>query len=144
MAFRDQAAVLDQAPTLVGMVGQHLASPPDEPGRGLVAGGGEQVDVAQQLVTRQPAACALRVLELRLEQLGHQIIGGMLHPPVDVLRERLALVASRCLEIHVGHGAILEPQALVDAVPEHLLVLLRDAKEHADSSASASARRGRG
>ena len=38
----DERAVLHELAPLVGMLGEHLARPPDEPGRGLVAGAGEQ------------------------------------------------------------------------------------------------------
>ncbi len=44
---RHEAAVLDHLVALVGVLGEHLARPADEPGRGLVAGRGEQVDVVQ-------------------------------------------------------------------------------------------------
>ncbi len=40
---RDQRAVLDELAALVGVVGEHLAGPADEPGGGLVAGAGDDV-----------------------------------------------------------------------------------------------------
>ena len=74
---------------------------------------------------------ALDVGVLGLEHLGHQVVGGVLGPPVDVLLEHLRL-RLRVVHAEVGHLAGVEPQALVDAVAERLLVLLGDAEQHAD------------
>ena len=42
MAFGTRLAVLDQLLALVGVLGEHLAGPADQPGGGLVAGGGDR------------------------------------------------------------------------------------------------------
>ncbi len=70
------------------MLGEHLAGPPDEPRGGLIAGRGDQVDVVDHLFSREAAARPRLVLELGLQQLGHEVVGGVLGPPVDVVRER--------------------------------------------------------
>ena len=47
---RDSDAVVDQLAALVGVLGEHLAGPADQPGRGLVAGAGDHGDVGEELV----------------------------------------------------------------------------------------------
>ena len=46
MRLGDQRAVLDDLAPLVGVLGEDLAGPADQPGGGLVAGRGEEVDVS--------------------------------------------------------------------------------------------------
>ena len=70
------------------------------------------------------------VLELGVEQLGHQVVGGVLGAPGDVVGEHLELSGAVVLGL-VRH-AVVEAQALVEAVPDRLLVLLGDAEQHAD------------
>jgi hypothetical protein len=133
--LRHQAAVLDQLAALIGVVGEDLAGPADQAGGGLVAGGGDEVDVVEDLVPREAPGLARLVLELGLEQLGHQVVGGVLGPPVQVVGEELRLLAAlEHLGVDVGHLAVVEPQPLVDAVPQGLLVGLGDAEEHADGA----------
>ena len=55
MALGMSDAVLDQLAALVGVVGEHLAGPADEPGGGLVAGAGHDVDVGEHLVAASGA-----------------------------------------------------------------------------------------
>src|SRR5438552_771641 len=75
------------------------------------------------------------VFELGLEQLGHQVVGGMLGPPVDVLLECAGSdVDPREPLAGVRHGACFEPQALVDAISDGFLVLFGDAEKHADGA----------
>ena len=45
---RDERRVLDQLAPLVGVLGEHLARPADQPGGGLVAGAGDDGDVGQR------------------------------------------------------------------------------------------------
>ena len=117
------------------MLGQHLARPSDEPGGGLVAGGGDQVDVAQDLLAGQSALGAVHILELGLEELGHQVVGRMGGPPVDVLGEPLGGAHAVAVGlVEVGHVAIAQAQALVDPVPDGLLVGLGYAQQHADGA----------
>ena len=73
------------------MFGQDLPRPADEPGRGLVAGTRDHEDVGEHLVAGQPARRPVLVLELGVEQFGHEVVGGVPGPPVDVLAEHLAV-----------------------------------------------------
>jgi hypothetical protein len=69
------------------------------------------------------------VLELRVQQLGHEVVRRVLLPPVDVLAEL------RVGEAQVGLGqlrTVFDPEVGVEAVADHLLVVLRDAQQHAD------------
>ena len=113
--------VFDQLPTLVRVLGQHLAGPADQPGGGLVACAGDHADVQQQLITGEPPGGARLILELDIEQLGHDVIRWMLGPPVDVLSERLTAVYpfGRHRNRLAGFGAYHR----VGAVPDGLLVL---------------------
>ena len=112
------------------MLGQHLAGPADQARRGLVARAGDHVDVGEHLLARQPARGAGLVLELGVEQLGHEVVGRVLGPPVDVLGEHLAAGEVSPVELHrlAGLGA----QVRVGVVADRLLVLLGDAEQHAD------------
>ena len=85
----DERAVRHQLAALVGMAAEDLAGPADEPGRRLVPGAGQQADVGEDLVARQRARRARLVLELGVEQLGHEVVGGVLGAPVDVVGEHL-------------------------------------------------------
>ncbi len=49
-----------------------------------------RLHVGEDLVAGEAADGAGLVLELGVEQLGHQVVGGVLGPPVDVLGEQLA------------------------------------------------------
>src|ERR1700737_4942861 len=52
--LRDQARVLDEVAPLVRMLGKHLAGPADQPRSGLIAGGGDHVEVDEQFLSGQP------------------------------------------------------------------------------------------
>ena len=103
---------------------------PIRPGRGLVPGPGQQADVAEDLLAGERPRRARLVLELGVEQLGHQVVGGVLGAPGDVVRERLEL--GRAVVLGLVRNAFLESQALVEVVPDRLLVLLRDTEQHPD------------
>ena len=127
---RDERRVLDQLAALVGVLGQHLAGPADEAGGGLVAGAGDDGDVGEELVAAQAPHGAGLVLELGVEQLGHDVVGRVLGPPVDVLGE-LSAVGRCSLDTSIGSPASVR-RLRVDPVADGLLVLLRDAEQHAD------------
>src|SRR5262245_8950174 len=114
------------------MFGQQLARPPDQPRRRLVARRGEQPDVAQRFVTREPPPRSRHVVELGVQQFGHEIVGRVLHAPVDVLLELGAGLLDLEARLEVGHLALVDPQALVDAIADRFLVLFGDAEQHAD------------
>lgn len=67
------------------MLGEHFACPADEFGRGFVARLCHEVDVQEELGAPQTAGDSVLILELEVEHLGHQVVGGMLSAPVDVL-----------------------------------------------------------
>jgi hypothetical protein len=87
------------------MVGEQLGRPADQARRGLVAGAGEESDVADHLVAGERPDRAVLVGELGGEQLGHEVVGGMLLAPVDVLgvvrREAVGAVHGG-----IGHDAV--------------------------------------
>ena len=91
----DQRAVRHQLAALVGMAAEDLAGEADQAGRRLVPGPGQQADVAEDLVVGQRARRARLVLELGVEQLGHQVVGGVLGAPGDVVGEHLRLTRRR-------------------------------------------------
>ena len=112
-----------------GMVGQDLAGPPDESAGRLVAGSGDDADVGQQLVAGQSADRAGLVLELGLEEIGHDVVGGVVGPPVDILAED---VGGDEVLGHLHGLTGLSAQVGVDPVADGLLVLFGDAEQHAD------------
>ena len=83
----DQRPVFDDLTPLVGVLGEHLAEPADQSRGGLVPRARDHRRVQQRLVARQSARHAVLVLELRVQQLGHQIVGRVVDSPVDVLLE---------------------------------------------------------
>ena len=111
---------------LVGMAAQHLAGEADQAGRGLVPGPGQQSDVPEDLVVAQRARRAVLVLELGVEQLGHQVVGRVLGAPVDVVGEHLRRPDG--VVLGVGFGALLEAQAVVEVLADRHLVRLGDAR----------------
>ena len=126
----DQRAVRHQLGALVGMAAEHLAGEADQAGRRLVPRPGQQADVAEDLLVGERARRARLVLELGVEQLGHQVVGRVLGAPGDVVREHLGL--GHAVVVGLGLDALLEAQALVEAVADRLLVLLGDAEQHPD------------
>ena len=112
-----------------------MPGPPDQPGRGLVPGRGQEVDVVEDLLPGEAAHGPVRILELGLEELGHQVVGRVRRPPLDVLLE--PVVGHRAvaeLGVHVGHALLGQAQAVVDAVADVFLVGLGNAEQHADGA----------
>ena len=101
----DEARILDQELPLLGMVGEQLPAPADELGGGVVARAGEEVDGGQDLRARQPARGPGLVLELRLQQRGHQVVGGVLLAPFDVLGEHRAVEMREVRVLRAGRAA---------------------------------------
>ena len=71
------------------------------------------------------------VLELGVEELGHEVVGRVLGPPVDVVGEQLGAAQAPGRRRHLV-VVVVEAQALVDPVADRHLVLLGDAEQHAD------------
>ena len=125
----NEARVGHQLVALIGMLGQELARPADEPGGGLVPSSGQKADVAEDLIPGEGPGGPILVGELGLQELGHQIVGGVVGSPVDVLGELHPHAAGHR---RFGHHAVLEPEAVVEPVADGLLVVFGDAQEHAD------------
>ena len=128
--LRDQRPVLDDLPPLVRMLREELAHPTDQPGGRLVAGAGQQCAVDEDLGTGEATPGAGLVFELRHEQLGHEVVGRVLGPPVDVLAE-LAVGEVRVRSGERG-AVVRDLQVGVEPVADDLLVLLGDTEEHPD------------
>ena len=79
---------------------------------------------------RSLAPGARLVLELRVQELGHEVVRGMLGAPVDVLAEQLCLVSE--LPCDSALLAVLYAESLVELVADGLLVRLGDAEEVTD------------
>ena len=133
----DQRLVIG-CPTLID-ARPNFSGPADQPRRGLVSSPGNDVDIQQQFIPAQPPRGSSFVLELHIEQFGHDVVGGILGAPIDVVGEDLAGVDPVLRDLHrlAGLGA----HGFVRPIPDSLLVLLGNAEQHADHPASASARR---
>ena len=125
----DEREIVDELATLVRVVGQDLARPPDQTRRRLVAGTGDHVQVREELGARQPARGPGLVLELGVQQLGHEVVGRVIGPPVDVLGEQLA---AREIPGEPLRLARLGAQRRVGVLADRLLVLFGDPEQHAD------------
>ena len=128
--LRDQRAIGDDITSLVGMLGEHLGQPPDEPSGGLVAGAGDDRGVRQHLFAGERALLAVFVLELGVEQARHQVVGRMLGAPVDVLGEHVAV--GDLLLLHLHRFPASRAQVGVGLLAHRDLVVLGDAEQHAD------------
>jgi hypothetical protein len=126
----DERAVLHDLASLVGVIGEDLGEPADEPARGLVSGAGQHGGVGEDLLSGELSRLAVLVLELGVQQHRHEVVGRMLGAPLDVLGEHRA--AGDVLLAHrhrlAGHGA----QVGVGLVAHRDLVLFGDPEEHAD------------
>ena len=112
------------------MFTEQLSHESDQPCGGLVAGTGDHRGVRENLGAFEPTTGAVRFFDLRIEQFGHQIVGGMFGPPLDVLGEH----RDRFLDDRLTEIALLRTNrdALVVAIADLLLAFLRNAKEIAD------------
>ena len=114
------------------MFGQDLAGPADEAGGRLVARRGEQTQVVQDLLAVELAHGTGLVLELGVEQVGHEIVRGVLGPPVDVVGEAAAVEGAPFESVFDMVAVLVETHAGVDAITDLGLVLLGNAQQHAD------------
>ena len=100
---------------------------------------GEQAHVAEDLVAGELARRAGLVLELGVEQVGHEVVGGVLRAPVDVLAEhRRPPVARRRRRLALRRAAVLRAHARVDPVADRRPGRLRGCRAACRSCASAS------
>ena len=74
----DERGIRRQLAALVGMAAEDLPGEADEPCRRLVPRPGQQSDVGEDLVVGQGARRPRLVLELGVDQLGHQVVRGVL------------------------------------------------------------------
>ena len=73
----EERAVLDDLAPLVGVLGEELGQPADQPTGRLVAGAGDDRGVGEDLLAGERPRLAVLVLELGVQQLGHQVVGGV-------------------------------------------------------------------
>ena len=132
MAFgmRDRSATSSRP--LIRMTAEDLAGEADQAGRRLVPGTGQQSDVAEDLLVGERARPAVLVLEFGVEQFGHEVVGGMLGPPGDVVGEHLA--ERSAVVFRLVRDPLLEAEPVVDLLADRLLVLHGDAEQHADDA----------
>src|SRR6202007_1466195 len=127
--LRYQLRVLGQLAALVGVFGENLSGPTNQPGGGLVSCARDDIEIDQQFVAGQPAGGPCLVDEFNVEQLGHDVIGGIGGSPIDVCGKDVpgghsAFVVHRL----AGFGTHLR----VGLVADEFLVVLGDAEQHAD------------
>ena len=107
MAFGTRSRSSTSSRALVGVLGEHLARPPDQARRRLVARRRQEVHVAEHLRPAEAPGGAGLVLELGLEQLGHEVVGGWLARHSMYSSKPLALTdALGVRRLDVGHGAL--------------------------------------
>ncbi len=114
------------------MLGEQLGEPPDQPAGGLVAGAGQNRGVGVDLGAGEVARHSVLVFELGVEQRGHEVVGGVLGPPFDVVGEHVAAGDLVLLDDHGFAG--LGAQVGIGAVAYRFLVLFGDAEQHADDA----------
>ena len=131
MACGNEGAVFVNLAALVGMLGEDLAGPADEPVGGFIAGAGDDVNEDQNLLARQLAICAGLVGKLDIEQLGHQIVRRIFDAPVEIF---LVALADETMVGIIAGLAGLGAQVFIDARLHALEVFLGDAEQHADDA----------
>ena len=115
------------------MLGQHLAHPTDQAGSSSrCPRRGDVAHVDEHLGPGESAALAVLVLELGLEHLGHQVVGRVLRPPVDVLPEQPLGVGQGVERLRRGMPVLVQHQAGVDRLADRLLIGLGDPEQHPD------------
>lgn len=120
----DQRRVGGEFASLIRVIGEQLSHETDQPRGGLVAGAGDHGGVGQHLGARQRAPGAVGFVDLGSEQLGHQIVGGMIGPPLDVFGEQRDRVGEH-VRVHRGGITVAGQLDVGDAaVPDLLLVFL--------------------
>ena len=72
----DQRVVRGQLAPLLGMLGEQLAGPADQPIGGLVARAGEHIAEDDHFLAGEPPPGARFIRELGGQQLGHQVVRG--------------------------------------------------------------------
>ena len=115
------------------MFGEHLGEPPDEPPGCLVAGAGDHLRVVQHLFACELSPHAVLVVELDVEQRRHQIVGGILGAPVDVVGVDTA-VRDRIGLDHFHRRAGPGAEVGIVGVANADLFILGDAHQHADDA----------
>ncbi len=127
---RDERWILDQFPTLVRVLGEHLHEPADQAAGGLVPSAGEQVRVGEHLLAGQLARRSGLVLELGVQQHRHEVVRRVPRTPLHVFSEHRAAHQRVLIDLH--GLAPLSAQPLVHAVAHRHLVGLGNAEQHAD------------
>ena len=128
-----QRAVLMDFAALVGVFGEHLGQPADQPSGGFVARTGDHLGVVQHLFAGQLSVHPVLVVEFDVEQCGHQVVGRVLRTPFDVVGVDPAVgngVGVGDLEWRSRFGT----QVGIIGVANRDLFGLRDSQQHADHS----------
>jgi hypothetical protein len=105
--------------------------PADRVHRRVASGASDEREEGQELFATELAAGAGLIHELRVEQLGHQVIGRVFRAMVEVLAEphRGFEHPREAVVLLVGRQVVLR---VVEGVPECTMVLLGQPEEHAD------------
>ena len=120
---------------LFGVESQQTGGPADQPVGGLVAGGGDEVDVVERFAAGETPDVALDIGVLGSDEIGHQVVAGVLVAVVDVLLEQRALAQRAEVRADRRHvAAVGELEAVVDSVAQRDLVGVGDAQQHADGA----------
>ena len=130
MTFGRRATFFHHGAPLIGVFRQHLGQPSDQASGGLVARSGQDRGIGEDLLARERPPRSCLVFELGVQEDGHQVVGGVLGAPVDVVREHLPV---RHRVFHDHHRlARFRAQVLVGLVADGNLVLFGYAEQHAD------------
>ena len=127
---RKELPVIHQLPSLVGVLAEHLADPADEAVRRFVARGREDVDEDQDLLPGEVANLTRGVLELDAQQVGHEVVGGVIGSPGDVVGEEGLVGKVVVVVLARFPGQLLHAEVL--ALAHGLLIALGDAEQHSD------------
>ena len=126
----DQREVVGQLAPLIRVFGEQLPGEADQPRRGLVACPCDHAGVHQHLGAGQSPNLAV-LLQLRVEQLCHQVVGRMVGAPVDVGGEQLVAVLEH-VRARPAELALFQRQRTVGGVADRRLVLFGNAEQVAD------------
>ena len=128
---RHQGQIRGYLAALLGVITEYLARPADQSRRGFIAGAREHVDENQDFLAGESARFTQIVLKLDVQQFGHQVVGRVLYPPVEILLKSLSL--ETCLRDFHGLAGFCA-QRCIDSLANRIPRLIGNAKQHTDNT----------
>ena len=132
MAFGDEVVVFDELLSLVGVLGEDFADPAEEASGGLHAGACDDRQEYEEFVGAGVRVVPVSSSNSTVEEVGNEVVGGVLLAPGDVLGEHVAVEVA--VLVHRERLAGPVPQDSVGLRAHSGLFGVGDTGEHADGA----------